>query len=112
MCRVDYVNSFALLAEDPGGPGIIAIARCCRTGATNAAEVAIVTADRYQGRGLGVRMLRRLAEIAAAHGIDTFEADVLVDNDRALATFRRTGFPITTQTRDGVRHLTFPIVPP
>src|SRR6185312_11980740 len=38
------------------------------------AEVAFTIAEDYQGRGLGTLLLGQLAEVAAAKGIQTFEA--------------------------------------
>jgi acetate---CoA ligase (ADP-forming) len=68
------------------------------------AEVALVIADRYQGRGLGTILLRRLARLAALRGIHVFEAYVLLDNARMTDLLRDCGFPLRTRPdREGLR---------
>src|SRR3954468_12147656 len=72
------------------------------------AEVAFAIAEEYQGRGLGTLLLGQLAEVAAARGIQTFEALVLPANHRMLGVFRQSGFPVeVAPSPDGLR-LTFP----
>lgn len=56
--------------------------------------MAIVVADRCQGRGLGTILLKRLAEIAALRGIDVLEAYVLFDNAAMSNLLRHSGFPV------------------
>jgi acetyl coenzyme A synthetase (ADP forming)-like protein len=75
---------------------------------TPCAEVAFAIAEEYQGRGLGTLLLGQLAEVAAARGIQTFEALVLPGNHRMLGVFRQSGFPVeVAPSPDGLR-VTFP----
>ena len=68
------------------------------------AEVAVVVADRYQGRGLGTILLRKLAEIAASRGVDVLEAYVRLDNVRMTDLLRECGIPLRTRhDREGLR---------
>ena len=46
------------------------------------AEVAFAVADDDQRRGIGMRMLEQLAEIAADRGIHRFDAEVMASNGR------------------------------
>jgi acetyltransferase len=57
------------------------------------AEAAIVVEDRYQNRGLGALLLKRLTAYAVAHGIDAFVATVRNDNRRVLRLVQRSGLP-------------------
>ncbi len=53
------------------------------------AEVAVVIADRMQGRGLGRRLIQCLAADAKAHSVDEFVATVLPSNTAMLRLFMR-----------------------
>ena len=99
---VDYHDRFALLALI--GTAIVGVARYERHD-TNAAEVAFVVADEYQGRGLGSLLLSHLAAAARDEGIETFDADTLADNGAMLSVFHHSGFPARTTMLDGVVHL-------
>src|SRR5262249_13650664 len=90
FCRVDYVDEVALVAESAGR--LVAIGHSLRLPRqTDTAEVAFAVEDALQGQGIGTRLLERLAEIARAHGIAFFEAEVLLDNRRMAEVFRNCG---------------------
>ena len=57
------------------------------------AEVAFTITNDFQGRGLGTILLGQLAEVAAANGIQVFEAEVVAANHAMLHVFRASGFP-------------------
>jgi acetyltransferase len=58
--------------------------------------------DRYQGRGVGTELLRRLIDVARAEGLETLGADVREDNTAMLATVTRLGFVTRPAASDGV----------
>ena len=72
------------------------------------AEVAFTIANDFQGRGLGTILLGQLAEVAAANGIQVFEAEVVAANHAMLHVFRASGFPIEVDATAGQLHVTFP----
>ena len=72
------------------------------------AEVAFAIANDFQGRGLGSILLGQLAEVAAASGIQVFEAEVVAANHAMLHVFRASGFPIEVDAAAGQLHVTFP----
>jgi GNAT superfamily N-acetyltransferase len=83
LVQVDGTDHIALVATQPWEPGepIVAVARCIRIPASpNTGEVAIVVADVLQGKGVGSRLVTRLAELAVAQGITRFRAVMLSDN--------------------------------
>jgi RimJ/RimL family protein N-acetyltransferase len=53
------------------------------------AEVALLVADEYQGRGIGTRLAEHLCWYAAASGIRRLELTVLPHNHRIIRLFRR-----------------------
>jgi len=72
------------------------------------AEVAFTIANDFQGRGLATLLLGQLAEVAAANGIQVFEAEVVAANHAMLNVFRASGFPIEVNATAGQLHVTFP----
>ena len=61
---------------------------------------------------MGTRLLERLADIARAHGIATFEAEVLGHNRRMIDVFRSCGFETTERrTEGGVERIVLTIAP-
>ena len=77
--------------EKPDEPGI-GIARFTRlNGEPQAADVAIVIADEYQGRGAGFVLQACLHLTAHARGIRTFYYDVHSENDRIIKHLKLLG---------------------
>jgi acetate---CoA ligase (ADP-forming) len=72
------------------------------------AEVAFTITNDFQGRGLGSILLGQLAEVAAANGIQVFEAEVVAANHAMLHVFRASGFPVEVNATAGQLHVTFP----
>jgi RimJ/RimL family protein N-acetyltransferase len=71
------------------GGEIVGVANYTRLGGSDAAEIAVVVEDAWQGRGLGTRLLTALADRAREAGIRRFEVASHADNRRALALLRR-----------------------
>ena len=78
---------------------------------TKAAEVAFTVADEHQGRGIGPRLLERLAERAAEAGIERFVADVLAENRPMLKVFEEAGFEVLAKAGSSEAEVSFPIAP-
>ncbi|HEX2171516.1 MAG TPA: GNAT family N-acetyltransferase [Dehalococcoidia bacterium] len=94
FAEVDYHDRFALVAYEPDRPeDLIGVARFDRGPAPDEGELAIVLADRCQGRGLGRTMLLLLVEAARERGIRRLFGLVLPDNDRVIRLLRHLGFP-------------------
>jgi len=80
---------------------VVALANYVRLRDRRAAEVAFTVEDAYQGRGIGTRLLERLAATAAANGIQEFVAEVLPDNRGMLSVFRDAGFDVARELAGG-----------
>jgi acetyl coenzyme A synthetase (ADP forming)-like protein len=103
----DWEARGSLAATHDGG--IVALASYARLRDPRVAEVAFAVADELQGRGVGTRLLERLAERAAATGIERFVAEVLPENSAMLAVFRDAGFEVSRSLASGEVEVQFPI---
>jgi acetyl coenzyme A synthetase (ADP forming)-like protein len=106
---VDAVGLVATLRAD-GDERIIGVGRYVREPEVpTTAEVAFAVLDEHQGRGIGTVLLEHLLRIARRHGISTFQADVLGENNRMLEVFAKSGLVATRSLAAGVIHLAFPV---
>jgi len=102
--HVNYPDDMALIATIPEGAGEreIGVARYARYPGTDRAEIAVVVADAWQGKGIGARLLTDLRTLAVEAGIRHLEASVLPGNTRMLELARTLGFSIRPeQTPEG-----------
>ena len=106
FAEVDGVDRFALVALDPGDEDeIVAVVRYERERDTDGAEYAALVEDRFQGRGLGIGLTRRLIEAARERGIDRLHALVLRENMRMLALLRSLELPERKRWENGLEHI-------
>jgi L-amino acid N-acyltransferase YncA len=101
----DGVEHLALVAT--AGESVVGVASCHRF-APAAAELAIVVEDAYQGRGVGVALVARLAALASDRGVDTLVARTLSDNRGIRRLLDAAGFDVVAAYEDGLRVMTFP----
>ena len=105
LANVDYRARIALVAtcKQPGEEEITAVARYALipTAEPGLAEVSIVVEDRYQGRGLGTLLLKRLVVYGRSHGVRTFLAVVHPENARMLRLIRHSGLPTESKAELG-----------
>ena len=92
--EVDYVDHFAyvaLLADEPGEPGV-GVARYVRLADDpQVAEAAVTVIDEFQGRGLGTILVEALGAVALEHGIHRFRGYLLIDNRPMLDLLEQMG---------------------
>jgi ribosomal protein S18 acetylase RimI-like enzyme len=104
--NVDFVNHVALVAviEEcdrlviAGGGRYIVV----RPGE---AEIAFAVVDQYQGCGVGKALMRHLAAIAQASGLDRFVAEVLPENLPMLRLFEHSGLRMNTKREADCLHV-------
>ncbi len=99
--HTDWDERGSLLGE-LAGEGVVALATFVRLRDPHRAEVAFAVADRLQGRGIGTRLLERLAAHAARAGIEEFVAQVLPQNRAMQGVFADAGFAVRRKLEDGV----------
>ena len=96
VCFSDYDRDLALVAErrDPasGEREIAAIGRLAKTPGQPEAELSMLVSDRWQRRGLGTELGRRLIEVARAEGLDRVFASMLPENREMQRLCERLGF--------------------
>jgi L-amino acid N-acyltransferase YncA len=67
----------------------------------DSAEVAFTVEDAHQGMGIGKTLMRHLAKIARANGVNTFRATVLAENRRTLDALAHSGYLIQSRMEEG-----------
>jgi GNAT superfamily N-acetyltransferase len=103
---VDGKDKFALVALDPENPDeIVGVVRYGREGDDDGAEYAALIEDRFQGRGLGIRLTRHLIEAARENGIGHLYALVLRVNVRMLGLLRSLDLPERIRWQDGAERV-------
>ena len=109
FANVDYVRRLALVAEREtvAGVQLIGVGRYEPSEEPDAAEVAFVVEDGWQGRGLGGILLEAVLEAAATRGIRRFRAYVLADNHRMLRLLHTRTRVEDRKTEEGVTGLRF-----
>ena len=90
------------LVDDEGELRAVALATYVRLRDPRRAEVAFAVADELHGRGIGTRLLERLAEHASGVGLEEFVAEVLPGNAAMLRVFDDAGFETARTLQDGV----------
>lgn len=104
--EVDGRDRFALVALDPDDAGeIVAVVRYEREGDTDSAEYAALVEDRFQDRGLGIGLTRRLIEAARENGIGRLHAMVMRENVGMLRLLRSLDLPERKHWQDGAEHV-------
>ncbi|CAN5616693.1 bifunctional acetate--CoA ligase family protein/GNAT family N-acetyltransferase [soil metagenome] len=113
VCFNDYDREIALVAEESGAEGgadgdggalrLAAIGRLSKDHARPAAEFAILVADRWQKRGLGAELLRRLVQIGRDEGLELIWAEMLAGNTGMRHTAAAVGFTLIDEPGEPTR---------
>ena len=104
--NVDGINRFALVAVDPERPQeIIGVVSFDREGTTERTEYAAAVEDRWQGRGLGLALTRRLIDAALKRDIRVFTGVLLPENTRMLNLLRDLNLPERMRYQDGIEYV-------
>jgi acetyltransferase len=98
QCFIDYDKEMALVAEhlDPqtGRREILGVGRLKRQLSLTDGELAVIVIDKYQGRGMGTEIVRRLIDVARREGFQRIIAVILSQNAAMLALARGLQFAI------------------
>lgn len=115
LSDVDYAARMAFVATraDDEGEVIVGVARYTVVDPEQPgeAEAAVVVEDRYQRRGLGSALLKRLLEYSLAQGIHTWAAEINAENARMMRFVQRAGLPATRRLEGGTWQMRIDITP-
>ena len=90
LTDVDHHDHEALVAIDVSSGSCAGVARYVRV-TPEMAEPAVVVGDRWQGLGLGTKLLEELADRARTEGVTRFAGVVLAENQDAIRLLQRLG---------------------
>jgi acetyltransferase len=113
MTHIDYDRhmAFAVTRMVDGVEQFIGVGRYVADPASESAEVALVVADAWQGRGLGRRLLETLLEHAAGAGLREAAGIVLATNVAMLRLVRSMGFTVRAEPGMTVRRISRELLP-
>lgn len=108
--RVDYAADMAMvmLTSSSEDADLIGTGHYSNNPRTNLADSAYLIRDDWQGKGIGTILLSTLIDIAQAHGIAGFTADVLVINTGMLRIFQKCGYGVQIEVEEGECKVTIP----
>jgi acetyltransferase len=95
-CNIDYDREIAIVAEstDGGKKKLLGVTRLSIEPDGKSGEMAFVVGDKWQGLGLGTKMVDYVLEIAKDMGVENVYSIMLSDNYRALSLMKKMGFAI------------------
>ena len=95
LITIDYARDMAIAAAVmlEGHETLIGVARYVLVDPERC-EFAIVLADAWQGRGIGRRLMEKLASVARSRGLKTIYGDVLSTNRPMLELCRKLGYAL------------------
>ena len=106
--QIDYDREIALvaLAQVDGQETLLAVARIISERSPDRAEFSVVSADAWQGKGIGAALLQRCLDIAGQRGIAHVHGTVLAENTQMLALGKKLGFKVQRVTGSSEYELT------
>ncbi|HSB30217.1 MAG TPA: GNAT family N-acetyltransferase, partial [Candidatus Sulfobium mesophilum] len=102
-CQVDYDRELAFVALTDDNCCIIGDVRISKMPDLENAELSILVADEWQGRGLGKMLMDYCIDIAKETGLMTLWMEILKSNTRMLALARKYDFKQAYDDEDMVR---------
>ncbi|MFX0134010.1 MAG: GNAT family N-acetyltransferase [Candidatus Hodarchaeota archaeon] len=108
--KIDYINNFAIIAiyNENGKDKMVGVVRYgLDPPDSNSAELAVVVADKWQGRGLGTQMLIYMLRVMQKRGVKKVKGDVFLRNDKMMQLMGESGFNFIKEDSYGIRHFEF-----
>ncbi len=110
---VDYEESLTLLAilkgENNEEENVIGMAQFLLYPGQKRAEVAFISADKYQKLGIGTQLLKDLVGVGREKGVEKLFAEVLSQNKGMLDVFHKSELPIELVLDEGVYDISLDI---
>jgi acetyltransferase len=96
ICFIDYDREMALVAEhtnpDTGENEILGFGRLNKSHGSDEGEFGLLVTDRYQHRGLGTELLRRILQVGRDEKLTRITADILFENVEMQHISQKLGF--------------------
>jgi acetyltransferase len=106
ICFIDYDREMALVAErrnpETGIAEILGIGRLSKLRLRPVGEFAILVTDKYQRKGLGSELLKRLVQVGRDEGLEEIGAEMLTQNVGMQKVSQKLGFTLTSVPEDGI----------
>ena len=106
--QIDYDRHIGLVAL--GGEGdeekMLGVARVIMGPDRKNAEFSVAVGDKWQGQGVGRRLLERCLDAGRDYGVETVRGYVLAENKQMLNLGRELGFEISLDEGENTYHLT------
>jgi len=101
--QIDYVRDLTLVAVvgEFGFGRVVAVGECMLLLSNNMAEVAFSVNSKYQGMGIGRRMLKKLAEAARENGIAGLMAYTAPRNQAMIKLFKTLPYAVKSSYEGG-----------
>ncbi|GIX43134.1 MAG: hypothetical protein KatS3mg129_2867 [Leptospiraceae bacterium] len=103
ICFLDYDREIAIIALDPEENKILGVGRLSHHPYTKESEFAIIIADKYQGLGLGKKLLSKLLEIGKKENKEIIYGIILKENIPMIKVCEKLGFSIKTLDEELVK---------
>ncbi len=101
LFKIDYIRNLTILAivGEFGFGKVLGVGEYYLDESTNMAEVAFSVSKRYQGKGMGHILIRKLAEAAQEHGVNGLFAYTSQGNQRMIRLFKTLPFKTRVKMR-------------
>jgi acetyltransferase len=111
ICFIDYDREMLLVADrqDPetAEHRIVGVARLSKIHGTNEGEFASIVSDRYQHRGLGTELLKRLLQIGKEEKLSAIVGYILNSNHQMQSLCKKLGFELQPDLNEGMLKAVF-----
>ena len=103
-CNIDYDREIAIvpIIKEEGTPRILGVGRLTIEPDGKTGEIAFIVRDKWQGLGLGAKLVDYVIEIAAEKGVKRIVAIIMRQNHKAINLVEKMGFKVKKQDDDTV----------
>ena len=107
FCNIDYEREMAFIAERREGDRHveIGVSRLILEPNKKRGEFAVVVADKYQGKGLGIKLVDMLIDVAREKSVETIYGIVMSENVKMIRLCEKLGFSTRREQDDVVVEL-------
>ena len=107
FCNIDYDREMAIIAETREGSRTveIGVSRLVLEPNKKRGEFAVVVADKYQRKGLGIKLVDMLIDFAKEKGIETIYGTVMAENMGMIRLCEKLGFSTRREQESTIAEL-------